>query len=74
MAISFFLSKCRNTICYNELQQLGFNYNSISPRVPEIKTFARQTDRQTDGEQSDLIKVAFFLKRYGTPKKVYFVS
>ena len=40
------------------------NFNSISPIVPEIKAL----DRRTDGQQSDLIRFPFFLKRYGILK------
>ena len=46
----------------------GFNFESIFPSVPEIKTLERQTFRQTNGQQSDLIRVPLFLKRYGTLK------
>ena len=46
------------------------NFNSISPRVLEISALGRQTDRQTDGKQSDLMRVPFFLKRYEILKDV----
>ena len=43
-----------------------YNFNSIYSSVPEIGLL---TDRQTsDAQQSDLIMVLFFLKRYGTLK------
>ena len=46
------------------------NFNSISPSVPEIKGL----DRQTDGQQSDLITVPFSLTiTYGILKKVNFI-
>ena len=42
----------------------GLNFNSISPSVPEIRSLNRKTGKQTDGQQSDLIRVPLFLKKY----------
>ena len=47
----------------------GLNFDSISPSVPDIKGLdTDNTDRrtQTDGQQNDIIRVPFFLKKYGT--------
>ena len=42
---------------------IWFEFQLISPSVPEIKTL----DRQTDGQQSDFIRVPIlFIKRYWT--------
>ena len=43
----------------------GLNFNTwLFPSVPEIEPL----DRHADGQQSDLIRVSFILKRYGTLK------
>ena len=43
----------------------SLNFNSISPSVSDINTLDRQTYRQTDGQQSDLIRFRFFSLKVG---------
>ena len=55
----FFLSKCRNTIFSENYGAVDLTiWYSISSRIPEIKVL----DRQTDGQQSDLLRVPFVVK------------
>ena len=64
--ISNFAPLClKKAIIFKDLWVYVLNFESISPRASEIKAF----DRQTDGQQNDLIRVPLFLNRYGTLKK-----
>ena len=60
------MSALRDLYMYKPIYD--FNFNLIPPRVHQIKDIDRQTGR-TDGQQSDPIRVPFFLLGYGTIKR-----